>query len=425
MVIETLRKTWPLFLGMSFLMLGNGLQGTLVSWRATYEGFSPSVVGWIMTAYYVGFLAGSLLTNRLIKGVGHIRVFAALASLASAAVLVQILYITPSVWLVMRLLIGFCFAGTYVIVEGWLNASADNKSRGQILSFYMMVSYGGLAGGQFLLKVADPAQFELFLIASILLSFALVPVLITRTQAPEIIESESMTIRKISRIAPAGVASIFVSSISQGAMFGMGAVYAVNVGMNVSEVALLMSLFISFGALSQWPLGWLSDMFDRRLVVLVASIISVALCLVLLELDVKSISFYLVYGLLGAMILPIYSIGVAHTNDRLRPDQMANASSTIVLLFGIGATLGPISVGYILKIYGNSSYFIYLALVNLVTAIIVLYYIFQREAVPDEEQISYQIVPERPTAVAMDAVAQEAEETMATDEAVTSDEKRD
>ncbi len=148
MVLKTLKKTWPLFLGMSFLMLGNGLQGTLVSWRATYEGFTPSMVGWIMTAYYVGFLGGSILTPVLIKGVGHIRVFAALASMASAAILVQILLITPASWLLMRLLIGFCFAGTYVIVEGWLNAGADNKSRGQILSIYMLISYGGLAAGQ-------------------------------------------------------------------------------------------------------------------------------------------------------------------------------------------------------------------------------------------------------------------------------------
>ncbi len=412
MVFETLKKTWPLFLGMTFLMLGNGLQGTLVSWRATYEGFTPSMIGWIMTAYYVGFLGGSILTPMLIKGVGHIRVFAALASMASAAILVQILLISPTSWLLMRLLIGFCFAGTYVIVEGWLNAGSDNKSRGQILSIYMLVSYGGLAAGQFLLKVADPAKYELFLLASILLSFALVPVLISKSQAPEELENENMGIRKLVRIAPAGVASILVSSIAQGSMFGMGAVYGVNAGMDISEIALLMSVFIGVGALAHWPLGWLSDQIDRRLVVVSASSIAVLLCFYLLQIDKSHTWFFLLYGLLGGMILPIYSIGVAHTNDRLKPEQMTSASGTIVLLYGIGATLGPISIGYILKIYGNSAYFIYLGIISLVTAIIVLYYIFQRKAVPDEEQSNYQIVPESPTAVAMDAVAQEAEETM-------------
>ena len=410
MVLDTLKKTWPLFLGMSFLMLGNGLQGTLVSWRATYEGFSPSMIGWIMTAYYVGFLGGSILTPMLIKGVGHIRVFAALASMASAAILVQILLISPTSWLLMRLLIGFCFAGTYVIVEGWLNAGSDNKSRGQILSIYMLVSYGGLAAGQFLLKAADPAKYELFLLASILLSFALVPVLISKSEAPEEIDNENMGVRKLTRIAPAGVASIFVSSIAQGSMFGMGAVYGVQAGMDISEIALLMSVFIGVGALAHWPLGWLSDQIDRRLVVVAASCISVALCLYLLQIDKSHAWFFLLYGLLGGMILPIYSIGVAHTNDRLKPEQMTSASGTIVLLYGIGATLGPISIGYILKIYGNSAYFAYITVINLLTAVIVLFYIFQREAVPEEEQTSYQIVPENPTAVAMDAVAQEAEE---------------
>jgi len=270
--------------------------------------------------------------------------------------------------------------------------------------------------GQFLLKVADPAKFELFLLASILLSFALVPVLISRSEAPEELDNENMGIRKLIRISPAGVASIFVSSIAQGSMFGMGAVYGVNAGMDVSEIALLMGMFIGIGALAHWPLGWLSDQIDRRLVVVGASCISVALCLFLLEIDKEHTWFYLLYGLLGGMILPIYSIGVAHTNDRLKPKQMTSASGTIVLLYGIGATLGPISIGYLLKIYGNSAYFVYIAAISGITAIIVLFYMFLHDAVPDEEQSSYQIVPKSPTGVAMDAVAQEAEETMGLDD---------
>ena len=158
MLSNVLKTTWPLFLGLAFLMLGNGLQGTLVSWRANFEGFSSSTTGWIMTAYYIGFLAGSMYTGKLIREVGHIRVFAALASLASTAVLVQILFIDPVAWLIMRLVTGFCFAGVYVVVESWLNARSDNESRGRILSIYMIVSYAGLAGGQLLFKVADPTS---------------------------------------------------------------------------------------------------------------------------------------------------------------------------------------------------------------------------------------------------------------------------
>ncbi len=412
MIVNILKSTWSLFLGMAFLMLGNGLQGTLVSWRANYEGFSSSTTGWIMTAYYLGFLAGSFLTTKLVRRVGHVRVFAALASLASAAMLIQILLINPSSWFLMRLLTGFCFAGTYVIVEGWLNERSDNNTRGRILSYYMMVSYGGLAGGQWLLNVADPADFALFLLASILLSFALVPVLITRTHGPDLIENESMSPRKLFRIAPAGVASIMLSSIAQGAMFGMGAVYAANAGMSVSQTALFMGVFIAFGAVSHWPLGWLSDQIDRRLVVVIASFITVALSVALLRLDKQSTLFIITFGLLGAMVLPIYSLGVAHTNDRLRTDQMSNASSTIVLLYGVGAAIGPISVGYIINIFGNSSYIVYLGVINLVTGILVSFWIYRREAVPEEQQGEYQLVPSRPTTVAMEAIALEAEETM-------------
>lgn len=413
MIREILKSTWSLFLGMAFLMLGNGLQGTLISWRSNYEGFSSSTTGWIMTSFYIGFLAGSLLTIKLIRKVGHVRVFAALASLASTAVLVQVLVITPSSWLLMRLVTGFCFAGTYVIVESWLNERADNNTRGQVLSFYMFVSYAGLAGGQWLFNIADPANFSLFLLVSILLSFALVPVLITKIEAPEIVESESMSPRKLFKIAPAGVASIMLSSIIQGAMFGMGAVYAANAGMSISQTAIFMSVFIALGAFAHWPLGWLSDQIDRRIVVVGASISSVILSFILIGIDNQSTTFIIVYGLLGAMVIPVYSLGVAHTNDRLRPDQMTNASSTIVLLFGIGAAIGPISVGYILNILGNEFFLIYIGTINLVIAILVLYWIFRREAVPEEHQVDYQLVPSTPTAVAMDAtVAQDTEDTI-------------
>lgn len=416
MIVETLKSTWSLFLGMAFLMLGNGLQGTLISWRANYEGFDPSTIGWVMTAFYLGFLIGSLYTTRLIRQVGHIRVFAALASLASTAVLIQVLAISPSVWLIMRLVSGFCFAGIYVVVESWLNARSNNNTRGQILSFYMFVSFAGLAGGQLLFKIADPSSFNLFLLTSILLSVALIPILISRTSAPVIEESESMSVRKLWSIAPAGVASIALNSIAQGSMFGMGAVYAANAGMDVSQTALFMSSFITLGALFHWPLGWLSDKIDRRIVVAGASVMATILSAVLFKLDNQTIIFIFMFGLLGAFVLPIYSLSVAHTNDRLRPEQMTHASGTMVLLYGLGSALGPLSVGYALNHFGNAFFFAYIGLINLLSALLVFYFIFQKEAVPDEEQGDYQLVPSKITAIAMEAVAEEAEETMHTEE---------
>ncbi len=412
MINNILKTTWPLFLGLAFLMLGNGLQGTLVSWRANYEGFSSSTTGWIMTAYYLGFLAGSLLTSKLIRQVGHIRVFAALASLASAAVLVQILLIDPIAWVFMRLVTGFSFAGVYVVVESWLNARSDNDTRGRILSIYMIVSYSGLAGGQLLFKVADPTTFNLFLLSSILLSVALIPLLVSRVAAPIIEESESMSVKKLFKIAPAGVLSITLTSIVSGVVLGMGAVYAANSGMSISQTALFMSVFIAMGAASQWPVGWVSDHFDRRLVIVVLCVIAILLIAILYKLDPQSLIFIIFFGLFGAAVLPVYSLSVAHTNDRLRPEQMTSSSSTMVLFSGIGAAAGPITVGYLLHAFGNEWFLLYLGAIHLVLGLGVLFYIFQREAVPDSQQVDYQPMASRFTPVGLEAVAMEAEESL-------------
>jgi len=415
MIASVLKNTWPLFLGMAFLMLGNGLQGTLVSWRATYEGFSPSVTGWIMTGYYAGFLAGSLYTPFLVSGVGYIRVFAALASLASTAVLIQILFINPQTWFAMRLLTGFCFAGTYVIVESWLNAASDNKTRGQMLSIYMLISFGGMAGGQWLLKVAHPSGFSLFVLSSILLSLALVPILVRRTEAPEAKTEARISIIKLLSISPGGVFTIFMSAIAHGSIFAMGAVFAIKSGLTVTNTAIFMSSFIAAGALAQWPLGWLSDQIDRRIVILGSGAIAAALCVILLQLSPAQPAFYITFAAVGAVSLPMYSIAVAHTNDRLEPDQMTSASSTIVMILGIGSILGPLIAGYLLSTLGPSGYVINLGVTHLIIALGMALFMIQREAVAQEDQTHYQTLSPRLTGVAMEAVALEAEESLETE----------
>ena len=411
MLSQILQKTWPLFLGIGFLMLGNGLQGTLVSWRATYEGFAASTTGWVMMGYYAGFLLGSFYTPRLVANVGYIRVFAALASLASTAVLIQVIFINPPVWFAMRLFSGFCFAGTYVIAESWLNASSDNKSRGQTLSFYMLISYAAMAGGQGLLNIAHPSGFTLFVLSSVLLSLGLVPILLRRTEVPDIEVSDRISVAKLFSISPAGVFAIFAAAIAHGAMFGMGAVFAATVGMTVTQVSLFMSSFIILGALAQWPLGWLSDQIDRRWVIFGASLIAALLCAAMMKTSPNSTLFYVAFAAVGAASLPIYSIAVAHTNDRLEPSQMTGASSTIILVLGIGSIIGPILAGYLLSSMGAKGYFIHLGFAHLIIASGMLFTILKREAVAEEDQTQYHTVPAGPTMVTMEAVALEAEES--------------
>lgn len=415
MLSQILKKTWPLFLGIGFLMLGNGLQGTLVSWRATYEGFAPSTTGWVMMGYYAGFLLGSFYTPKLVANVGYIRVFAALASLASTAVLIQVVFINPPTWFAMRLFSGFCFAGTYVIAESWLNASSDNKSRGQTLSFYMLVSFAAMAGGQGLLNIAHPSGFSLFVLSSVLLSLGLVPILLRRTEVPEIEATSRISVAKLYSISPAGVFGIFTCAIAHGAMFGMGAVFAATVGMTVTQVSIFMSSFIILGALAQWPLGWLSDQIDRRLVIFGSSLFAALLCALMMITSPSSTLFYITFAGIGAASLPIYSIAVAHTNDRLDPSQMTGASSTIILVLGIGSILGPIIAGYLLSSIGSKGYFIHIGLAHLAIASGMLFTILRRKAVAEEDQTQYQAVPAGPTMVTMETVAQEAEESQESD----------
>ena len=340
MIIQIVKNTWSIFLGLAILMLGNGLQGTLTGWRAIYEGFSPSTTGLVMAGYFIGFLLGSLITPSLVRGVGHIRVFAAFASLASAAVLIQILFISPPVWFGMRLLTGTCFAGAFVIVESWLNARSDDNSRGRVLSIYMIVTFIGMACGQFLLDIANPAEFNLFLVASILLSLALVPVLIGRINAPEIELHKKMGFFELISHAPTGSLSLFLVSIAQGALFGMAAVYASKAGFTVTETVWFMTSFILLGALLQWPIGWLSDLIDRRLTIAGTALINFVLCILLLTVELPIHAFIGLFGIIGAMSLVIYPLAVAITNDRLQPEQMVSASSTIALIFGCGSILG-------------------------------------------------------------------------------------
>ena len=409
MIGDVLRNTWSIFLGLIFLMLGNGLQGTLIGWRATFEGFSAGMTGVIITGYSIGFLAGSVITARLVRGVGHIRVFAALASLASAAILVQILWINVEVWFLMRVVSGVCFAGAFVIVESWLNARSTDRSRGRVLSIYMMVTAAGAAGGQWLMQVADPAGFDLFVVASIMLSLALVPVLISRIRAPEIELHREIGFAALIANSPVGSITLFVAAMAHTALFGMGAVYAKRAGFDVDEVVLFMSGFIVLSALLQWPTGWLSDRMDRRIAIAVSAAVVVLTALLLGVVEFSNPAIIGAFAVLGAFSLVLYPLAVALINDRLEPDQMVGAGATIALIFGTGAILGPAGMGFMLEWFDLAGFYLHLGVVHLAIMLVALVFIYLQPAVPQAEQFHYPSVPARATPVAMEAIAQEAE----------------
>ena len=411
MLGNVIRTTWPLFLGILFIGLGNGLQGTLSSWRADFEGFSVLTTGLIMSGYFIGQLVSSILAPKQIKKTGQIRTYAAYASIASTAILIQILFIEPPVWFVARFLSGFCIAGIMIIVEGWLNSISSNENRGQIFSIHMIVVWGGLALGQGLFAVDDPSGVSLFLLASILLSVSLIPILLTEIKAPESDVQESLGLRALWKASPSGVATIGLSGLASAGFFGVGTIYAVKAGLSVSETALFMTLFIGFGAVSQWPLGWLSDKIDRRKVILLCCASVICICIILTSFEFTSKILLILSALVGACTLPLYSLGVAQANDRLEPKQMISASGTIVLVFSVFAALGPLTMSYFLELFEMFGFMLYMGIVHLVIAVTVIIMMMINKNVDESEQTDFQVMGQRPSVVAMEVIAEEALES--------------
>ncbi len=391
---------WALLIGMGLVMLGNGLQGSLLGLRATLEGFPTATTGLVMTGYYIGFLAGSQVVPRLVRRVGHIRVFAALASLASIAVLLHTVIVGPLPWMVMRLVTGFAYAGLYVVAESWLNNVSTNRTRGQLLSLYMVIQLGAMAGGQFLLNLADPGGFVLFILISVLVSFALVPILLTVAPAPAFDAPSHVALGDLYRISPLGVVGSFGIGAAHGALFGMGAVFADRAGLTLAEISVFMALALVGGMALQWPIGRLSDRFDRRRVITVTTLGAAAVAFAATGgTGIDARALFAVSCLFGGLSLPMYSLCLAHANDRLAPEQMVAASSSLVLIIGVGACLGPIVAALAMSAAGVQGFFGWLGLVHLAIGLFAVWRMTRRATLPAEDQAPFVAVPRRATSL--------------------------
>lgn len=407
-MLSSIRNAWALFLGIGFIMLGNGLQASLLSLRATIEGFPTWTVGIVMTGYYMGFILGSLVAPVILGKVGHVRVFAALASMASTSVLIHVVFIEPTTWFFMRLVTGFAYAGLFVVAESWLNDMATNRTRGQLLSVYMVVMFLGLAGGQLLLNTADPISFELFLTASILISISLVPILLTVSPTPTFQNHALMRLTGVYKKSPLGVIGCAFAGFVSGTLFGIGAVYALARGLDIRQISIFMGLLIVGGITFQWPIGWCSDKFDRRKILTYTALIAAGAATLGGILEAHSIYGLYVLALgIGGLSLPMYSLCIAHTNDHLASEQIISASSVLVLVGGLGACAGPLAASVLLSIFGNDGFFWTLAIGHGVLGLFGLYRMTRREPVPIEKQRHYLNVPARPTVIASDAISQE------------------
>ena len=292
MPVRTVVAIWPLFAGLSLIGLAIGVQGSLLGVRAAIEGFDDLLIGLLMSCYFAGFLAGSLLTPKMIQRVGHIRIFAALSAVASVTILVHALFINPWAWALMRLLTGFAFSTIYVVSESWLNQSSTNTNRGQILSVYTTILLAGICAGQFMLNLADPSGFTLFILISVMVSVAAVPILLSVVQTPPIEETERVSMSHLWYRTRVGVIAIIVSQWVSSILFSMGAVYATKLGFSVYQVANFMGAMMAGGMFLQWPLGKLSDTIDRRWVIGFASLSAVFLAIVISFMNEASVWLY-------------------------------------------------------------------------------------------------------------------------------------
>jgi len=408
-MLKVLAGTWPLLLGLMLLMLGNGLQGTLLGIRGGIEGFETWQMSVVMSAYFLGFLAGSRLAPHMLAQVGHVRVFAALGSLISAALVLFAQLPDWIVWAALRVVIGFSFAGVYVTAESWLNNASTNETRGQALSLYMIVQMVGIITAQGLLNLADPGGYTLFVMASVLVSVAFTPILLTVSPAPSFSTTRSMGLVQLYRVSPLGCVGIFVMGGVYSAMFGMAAVWGGLRGLSVLEISVFVGAIYLGGLVFQYPIGWLSDRLDRRRLIAAVAAACGATALLGGLVVLPFPGLVAVALLIGGLANPLYALLLAHTNDFLQAEDMAGASGGLLFINGVGAVAGPLVIGWLMGRFGPGGFFLFMAALCLALAGYTLWRMTRRTAPGIAEQGAYTPLTPAATAVTLEAAFEAAQ----------------
>jgi MFS family permease len=382
-----------LLLGVAILFFGNGLQGVLLPVRATLEAFATTSIGLIASAYSAGFMIGCFCMPYVVRRVGHIRTFAVCAAIAASVVLLMVLAVHPAVWIPLRALSGVCFAGLFMVIESWLNERATSVNRGQILAVYMVINLTAVTVGQMMLPLGEPAGFSLFALTAIAITLALVPVGLTTSSAPQPLREVRLRLRRLYAMSPVGVVGGFFVGLANGAFGGLGAVFATQIGLSITGVALFMSASLVGGALAQLPIGRLSDRTDRRKVIVGllgdarqgGQLLGTGAELA----SISPIALIAVATLFGAAIYSQYSLCVAHTNDFVSREEFVEASSGLLLTWAIGATIGPVLGAFAMDGLGLGGLFLYTAAAHAGFAAFTVYRISRRAAVPPAEREPY------------------------------------
>ncbi|MGP9822598.1 MFS transporter [Salinarimonas sp. NSM] len=402
-MLQVFSGVWALLLGIVLIMLGNGMHFTLIGLRGGIEDFSAAELAIVTSGYFLGFLSGARYTPVLIRRVGHVRVFAALGSFMSAALISFPLLAEPWAWTLLRILIGFCMSGIYVAAESWLNNAATNETRGKLLSAYMIAQTLGIIGAQGLLMLGDAGTSVLFIGASILVSISFAPILLSVAPAPVVEVARPMPLRALFSGSPLGTVGIFLLGTVYATQSGMGAVFGSQIGLGAPQIALFVAMLFAGALVLQYPIGWLSDQMDRRKLILAAATLGAGSCALGF---VGGGAPWLLMGaafLAGGVTTPLYALLLAYTNDFLSADEMPAASGALVFVFGLGAIAGPLVTGWAMEGLGPFAFWLVLGATFGLMALYALYRMTQRAIVPVEETASYLGVVPTTSPVAVEA----------------------
>jgi len=411
---KTLSPFFALLVSVWLINLGGGLQGTLLGLRAEQESFALTSTGFILSSYFMGYIVSFYLIPSFINSVGHIRSFAAFASLSSAATLCHAVFVDPYVWFVLRLITGMCFGGLVLVGESWLNATTRNDNRGAVFSIYMVVVLSAAAISQTLVNLTAVSGYDLFVLVSVALSISLLPLTLgRRIVAPEIQESARMAFGKLLKRFPLGVLGVVVSGLVSGALWTMMSIYAVRIGLETADVSQVMFFLMLGGMVSLWPIGKLSDLMDRRKVILALAVATAIVCGLFLAPWLQDPA-YVTYlaGAMGLVAFPVYAISASHINDYLEQEEFVPACGSMVLLYGLGALMSPVITSSLMQWVGPNGMFGFLLAIQLPLIGVAALRIFKKEVLSAEEKTDFvfEMPKVTPSVSPLDPRNQEAEE---------------
>ena len=389
---KILKNSWALFSGYFVLMIAHGFQGNLLGVRTVIEEFNFLATGAIMSGYFIGYFAGANLIPKLVGKVGHIRVFAAFASMASLSILIHAVFVDPIIWTIGRFITGFSLVGIFIVMESWLNDRANNRTRGQLLSIYMLITLTGLSLGTLLLNFSSPAEYEPFILVSLLLSSALIPILLTKRKAPKFKKLGYIDIKGLYKTSPLATVSMFCTGLIHSALFSLGAVYAAAMNFTLFEISLLLFFITISGGIFQWPIGYYSDKGDRRITIIFCTFAAALFSFLSIyasgtslqnmylasSVGIDKIMFYLYVAIYAGMAIPLFTLNLAYVNDYIPKEKFVAAGGGMQIIFGLGAMTGPFICSLTMNKLGTNGFFIHLLIFHLIIGAFGLYRITKR-----------------------------------------------